>query len=842
MPVSERHVVAELARQVERLASQNAKMARDLQELRKEAEQHHEDSEALILEKEQLLNEVLEQKRILQTPAPPPRFGPLENPDYHQRFQWLVQKGWSMVEACEALEATKQKDTYSSARADAHLKSISDGEIRSALQAANQQTAAKEEGLQIAENSALAQLLEGHTDAVDIVVKLKTTHANMKARAAHTAKTAVAAGNLVQLPSIQSDSSLARKGQLFLGQVALAVCEDCEKCAEQRDKLAQEELEKARAKAARDVQEAKKRKLQEEKAAEARKRAAHRPITVNFRAADSKRDVTLPRLPCSTCGKGTEGGKWVYHCTVCKRAYHETCQEITLFRGPGKTKDWVCLPCQESFESQPAGKPKPIAIGSDIANGEAPSHQEAVDDVSTRSDQRPDVYVAQYELAPPTPYSGGLDCSGAPASAQRENHVPVLGSTALGTVQRELNFSNSVSMAGLSVKSPTLQMKDYLIWELVPKDWKAPIGKDGLPQEHPTSGWSKTAYQNWRRKNLNLQGSHIGGAAALGALVRAISPEIQKVVGAQLMLNPEDIREFWPKWQANRSQSENVDAWLEDDPAFTWVGRLPDSAALNLLDKLFGVERADTFLSRRFVPSLPPCDDHGEINYHSVDFARWSTEWQSDLAELQRTGQALIGVDLRQTLLNALSGCSLLHDKASVLTTRSALIMLASMRDWTMKKDEETITRRNERNRFINNGHAKKDALPETRPASALHSIAQAPDTATSRPPPSPNLKVCGKFGELLKCEGCGNVWNSNRPLPCNPVCRYSEHPEFNHGWKTKPYPRRFHLTWKGFRERFPHIKQLPPDLLDWEAKQKAYLIRKRPAREPAEQPDSKKA
>ena len=339
MPVSERHVVAELARQVERLASQNAKMARDLQELRKEAEQHHEDSEALILEKEQLLNEVLEQKRLLQTPAPPPKFGPLENPDYHQRFQWLVQKGWSMVEACEALEATKQKDTYSSARADAHLKSISDGEIRSALQAANQQTAAKEEGLQIAENSALAQLLEGHTDAVDIVVKLKTTHANMKARAAHTAKTAVAAGNLVQLPSIQSDSSLARKGQLFLGQVALAVCEDCEKCAEQRDKLAQEELEKTRAKAARDEQEAKKRKLQEEKAAEARKRAAHRPITVNFRAADSKRDVTLPRLPCSTCGKGTEGGKWVYHCTVCKRAYHETCQEITLFRGPGKKKD-----------------------------------------------------------------------------------------------------------------------------------------------------------------------------------------------------------------------------------------------------------------------------------------------------------------------------------------------------------------------------------------------------------------------------------------------------------------------------------------------------------------------
>jgi hypothetical protein len=151
---------------------------------------------------------------------------------------------------------------------------------------------------------------------------------------------------------------------------------------------------------------------------------------------------------------------------------------------------------------------------------------------------------------------------------------------------------------------------------------------------------------------------------------------------------------------------------------------------------------------------------------------------------------------------------------------------------------------RNERNRFIDN--AKKDNNKEVKAASALHSAAQPQDSvqdgAAAKTPPSSNLKSCGKFGELLKCEGCGNIWNRDRPIPCSSTCRYSEHPEFNREWRIKPYSRRSFLTWKGFRERFPHIKQMPPGLLDWEAKQKAYQMRKRSATEHADQPASKKA
>jgi hypothetical protein len=49
-------------------------------------------------------------------------------------------------------------------------------------------------------------------------------------------------------------------------------------------------------------------------------------------------------------------------------------------------------------------------------------------------------------------------------------------------------------------------------------------------------------------------------------------------------------------------------------------------------------------------------------------------------------------------------------------------------------------------------------------------------------------------------------------------------------------------LTWKDFRERFPHITNLPKDLLEYEAKGKAYQTQKRPGGEPDGQPHNKKA
>lgn len=769
----------------------------------------------------------------------------MEKPEYHLRFQWLVQKGWTMQEAKDALEQTKQGDVYSSARADAHLRAVIDSERQQLMPSFIEQAQEKDSRV-IAEDSATARILVCNPDAVDIVSTLKRIHANTKPRAAHTAKTAVAACSLVQLPSVQGDSSLARKGQPFLGQVALAVCEDCETCKEAREKAALEELQRAKAKAAKEEADAKRKKAQEEKAAEAKKRAANKPISLNFRSSDSKRDVTLPRLACAnpTCGKGWEGGKWLYHCGACRRGYHETHTEFTLVRNRDGKEYFTCTPCTEQREQLARRQPEssPQVLGSDIANGKAPHHQEALDDRETPTSGAGQVpqtptpgqtqpFAQSFHLqTPPRSGSAMTDDLRATAGGGDRGSEKISGGTAPSTVQKELNFSTGNFPGEKGLKSPTFTMKDYFIWECIPKEWKAPV-KDGVPQDHPTHGWSKTAYQYWRKRNVNLRDSHVSGSAALGPLIRAISTELKPLIGAQLMLKPAQVKQFCPYWQEGSSEQENLIRWIEKDQFFGWFDKLTDKELLGLLDQHFGLGRADTFLSRRFIPEGPDCNAHGDINYHSVDFARWSTEWQSDMAELHRTGgSALQGIDLRQTLLNALSDCSLLHQHASMQQTPSALMLLAYMRDWTMRKDDETLARQNERASLLAQAKQNKTKISESKaaPAKALFSQAAEQVERVHEHPPSANLKTCGKFGESFRCEGCGNIWKNARTVPCSPTCRYVEHPDFNKEWKNKPFGRNQFLSWKGFRERFPNIQTLPRDLLEWEAKSAAYLAKKR--------------
>ena len=848
-------LVEQLTRQAKQIADLQGKLCDE----RKEVERMREDVEEVVGEKEALERTVGEQRALLEAPKPAPN--PLENADFRQRFEWLVQKGWTLDEAGSALEATKQGGVYSSTRADVHLKAVSDRERLAAITKANELTAsAQDEQLSISEDSSLARVLSKNSDAVDIIVKLKTTHAQMKARGAHTAYTAVGACNLVQLPSIQSDQRLARKGPLFLGQVALAVCEDCGRCKEQRDKMEAEHRERERARVAKEEAEAKKKKLQEEKEEEKRKKALNKPLSLNFRSSDSKRDVTLPRSLCAnpSCGKGYDAGKWLYFCGNCKRGYHETHTEFTLVRALNGDEHFSCQACTDRRERAGQHGPGPAqmqVIGSDIENHKAPCHQEAADD----RDQSEEIahpssgnvteprggavlppVSPNSRMAPPTPPASDRGNSGS-----RRESTPLSSTEAYPptTVQKELDFSSGNTIAtGEKVKGPTVQMKEYLVWDAIPKDWK-PTLKGGIPQENPTHGWGKAAYQNWRRKNIGLRDTHVAGSAARGPLCRAISPEIKTLVGTHLLLSPQKVSRFWTEWNSERSEDENVKTWCEVDPLFSWVDKLDDKTLLQLLDPHFGVEKADTFLARKFVPELPACNPNGDINYHSLDFMRWSIEWQSDLTELQRTGgSSLAGIDLRQTLLNALQGCSLLHKHASVLQAPSAIMLVAMIRKWTAEKDAETSARMQERATLLDQ---KASGGGAAAPAKALHSSAQGRDTPKSpsfKTPPSANLKICGRYDELYKCEGCGNVWKSTRVVPCSPNCRYEEHPEFNKDWKTKPYSRRMFLTWKDFRERFPHITNLPKDLLEYEAKGKAYQAKKRSGGESDDQPHNKKA
>jgi hypothetical protein len=493
-----------------------------------------------------------------------------------------------MTEAGDALEATKQGTAYSSSRADAHLKAVSDRERLSAVVAANAQIAsAKDDSLVIAENSSIAAVLARNMDAVDIVVKLKTTHAQTKARAAHTAQTAVGAANLVQLPSIANDANLGRKGPTFLGQAALAVCEDCDKCKQLRVKLDEDLREKERIRAAKEEAEAAKRKAQEAKAAEQKKRAANRPLQLNYRDSDSKRDVTLPRQLCAnpTCGKGWEAGKWLYHCMGCKRAYHMTHTEFTLFIGSDGKDFWLCSPCTERRERCDDSLRE---VGSDMENHKAPQHQEAADDrPSIEGDERPantdklSGSHAQTSASGPTPNihfapsTPSAEAAGGSGDGHRLSNTGNYFSDPPNSAQRELNFGGENSSSSGGAKAPTVTMTPYLVWNPIPKEWKATI-KNGVPQDHPTDGWSKTAYTNWRRKNLNMRDTHVAGKNARGPLNRAISSEIKTLVGSHLMLKPDRISQFSDTWSSLLSESENVTRWLEKDPTFTWVNGLDE--------------------------------------------------------------------------------------------------------------------------------------------------------------------------------------------------------------------------------------------------------------------------
>lgn len=87
----------------------------------------------------------------------------MEKAEYHQRFQWLVQRGWTMQEAKEGLEQTMQGTTYSSNRADAHLRAVNGP--REPLVPSYLQQAQEKEERAIAEDSATARILERNPDA-----------------------------------------------------------------------------------------------------------------------------------------------------------------------------------------------------------------------------------------------------------------------------------------------------------------------------------------------------------------------------------------------------------------------------------------------------------------------------------------------------------------------------------------------------------------------------------------------------------------------------------------------------------------------------------------------------
>ena len=879
-----------------RAREQEQKIAALENMLRATQERASYQSELLILHKEQIAayrekaDDLAEQQQLQENmifsmqnaePPKPSKFAKLDDLNYAKRLEYLVQQGHGMSEAMEALEATRQDGQCSSQRAEAHLNAQQDAARKALLQAAN---AAAADMPEILEKSALGVLLSKHSDAVDIVTRMRDIHAKSRIRNAHKANLALCAATQVEAAGVKNDTALMRKGHLFLCQVASAVSEDCAKCGELRNKLEQEvrwaqEKEKVAAEKAKAQEERKRQAAKEEQ-----RLREHKPHVVNFKVQDSRHDVTLPRGFCGGCDKGSKGGRWLYHCGKCKRGYHVLCTVLSLIRSRG-TEYFACSPCLDEMERKlrdgEAQEPFEF-LGSDIARGKAPGHGEADPNDSLDQPEQPPLagggaarnnlsHLFQTPRANPNVAAfAHTEHRDAPPPSEKKDDMGVTGG----------NGGRAESVPESSEKNQdsrtSYQVKDYFIWEVVPKDWtpkvdpKADAERETLP-EHPDKGYSKTAYQHWRRRNVTARDVVRANKGSLGPLTRALSAEMKVTLGTQFIKEPA-LSWLWPK---PIMTGPDIAAWIKDDPAFKWVEKIPDEILLSLCDKRFGVRKNDLFLTRRFTSSLPKVNSKGEVNYHVVEFDRWLTEWQNELSELMQSGCDFQGVNLRQTLINALSTNTMLHNEASVFQCDSIYELIAHLRDWLMNEEQAEVSRRNKQKSVLDlvnagaqpqqatvagltpqqvrllNGEQPTPRNPqvqkEFRNASVLltklmeqnqqllGAIAasggpaegdrvnqrkapkppQAPgDPRTYKPLPD-HLKEEGEH--TCKCQGCNNVWNRARVIPCYKECKYVDHPAYNKQCHTQPNPLREKLTWNGFTLKYPGLP-VPQGYLDWVA------------------------
>jgi hypothetical protein len=779
--------------------------------------QRQEDAESSLQhEVNRLQDLVREQQRNDAT------FAKLDDPDYTSRLENLLKTGqYKAIDAHAALLATKIEGKFSVTRAEAYLKSLAATTRQKLLATAN---LALPDSQPITQDSALGRLLElpESADAIDIVVKCKDAHSRQRTKAAHSANTAMNASNLLELSCIKGDALLGRKGLSYLTQVATAVIEDCQKCNEQRKQVVTVTETCKTAPLAN-------KRGEDNTADRGRKR-----VTLPFKPSDSHRDVKKPRKICGECNRGWASGKWLYFCDECNVGYHLLCVDWKHLRRPEGGPTWFA--CHHCMADRDAA----------VRRGNLDKQYVLVDE-----DVEHDCAPQCGEAAAPDDQTGrGTDPSKVDSTPRHERAAPRGAAAAAALTTPEPAHSTHYTTPltpGVDIEpnpgsrmdaKPSITVKDYFMWEVVPNDWTPK--PDSKIKQHPERGYSKMAYQNWRRKNVSLRDSIKAQGSSLGPLVRGISADMKSAIAKQFLKEP---LLSWLRPSPNMTDAE-IDAWVMQDPESKWFDKIPDDQLLVLLDKRFGVKKPDLFLSKKFYDNLPAMDEHGDVNYHADVFNRWADEWSTELTELQKSGCDFSDVDLRQTLLNAVSTNKLIHQQALQYNTTSVYLLLAYLKDWVIREEESVIAQRNKKAVLTNtvntaegadSTHLKSRPSPRAAGGGAadhhgakpmvlltqtqLHDLVQTGQGTTKERPLPPHLK--SRDNNKVLCKGCNNTWDRARSIPCFKACKFVEHPEYNKECKDKE-SRIAPLTWRRFREKYPTLTP-PPSFLKWEEREKNF-------------------
>jgi hypothetical protein len=796
----------------------------------------------------------------------------LANPDYASRFENLVKSGWSMPDAHSALQITALDNNFSVQRAHAHLLALQAKETSLVLErAADGLAEAGQAPIRILETSALARVLAEIPDAVDIVVKLKAYHARAKVRATHNALPALCAANLVQVATVQNDQANKRFGYAYLCRVAAAVSEDCTECKALRDKRTQQEAWKAAAAqaAAAKQEKATAAKIAREKNANSTREQDGFLLDLPFKLSDSRRATNKPHGVCETCHHGYIIGvpdtTWLVFCDHCDKGYHVYCVTWTLFRKRDGSEHVACRSCMDANELAYANGDTPDEWKVLLTNtkGKAPHHAAASTTSAkpqTESHHSLLSEVSRVSATPPrTPtkphQQGASSAHGGGSAADSMRASRILDRDSLGFFEP----NPSSILLGSGKKTPNVKVKDYTTWEAVPDDWVKK--KDAKSDEHPEKGYGKEAYKNWRRKNVTLRDAAMEDTS-YGLLARALSDEIKVSIGTQFLASESTMPGIWEREAFSNLKAKDrwVDAWVETHHDFAWVNQVDDETMLRVLDKHFGVKSTSVFLARRFPSNLPLTNEKGEVNYYETEFNRWATNWQTELIELQKSGCDFSGTDLYQAFLNALSTNKTIWNEASQNASRSPYVLIAYLRDWLRKKSLSAQETRDERDALLSQQNPKPQERvtpngQKTTPTNAGHDdpttraialftqtmsayaqqmasgpASQSHDEAKTSKPLPPHIKAC-KDTAKCKCQGCGNVWARNRPIPCFYKCKYIEHPLYNTACERGDYGSKDSLTWKDFTSKYPGTA-IPPTCVEWEKNNEAFLAKKRSGRE----------
>jgi hypothetical protein len=410
-----------------------------------------------------------------------------------------------------------------------------------------------------------------------------------------------------------------------------------------------------------------------------------------------------------------------------------------------------------------------------------------------------------------------------------------------GASQSDGTFpSKRATPQGSSTTTPVMRMEDYSRWEDTPKGQKT-------SEVHATRGWGKIPYQNWRRTNVSRRDACRNTAHELGQLsLRALSTEMRQSIGGNLLnerslwhhcaevnrlfelkKGTSDYRYAAPPLDYTELTDKDVDTWVDKDPIYDWVGRIPDDELLGLLDRRFGVHKPDLFLAKKFPSNLPKTLPNGDVNYCSQDFVTWSSEWASERNELISSRCDLSQIDMKQTLLNAVSTNQIIHDAASQCSSSSIHHILAHLRTWLRNEEDTQATARQRRekllgdpsNRLPSPQSNQPKSSPATTPSVRAGALVTDAKSEPRKPRDMPLHLTAIPSGKSVKCNGCGNVYDLSKKCQCWNACRFDEHPRYNTRCKTLEWAGcDVNITWRNFRIDYPGIHPLPVQFLSWEA------------------------